>query len=60
MTGSDSETESFVSEKNENVTSVQFVIKTDAVEIPKDEPVKEEKKEKVSFWQKIVRLFKKS
>ncbi len=60
MTGSDSETESFVSEKNENVTSVQFVIKTDAVEIPKDEPVKEEKKEKISFWQKIVRLFKKS
>ncbi len=60
MTGSDTETESFVSEKNENVTSVQFVIKTDAVELPKDEPVKNEKKEKTSFWQKIIKLFKKS
>lgn len=60
MTGSNEETESFVSEKNENVTSVQFVIKTDAVEIPKEEHKKEEKKEKLSFWQKIIRLFKKS
>lgn len=59
ITGSDSETESFVSEKNENVTSVQFVIKTDAVEIPKTEPVKAEKKEKKSFWKKITDLFKK-
>lgn len=60
MTGTNEDTESFVSDKNENVTSVQFVIKTDAVEIPKEEPVKAEKKEKTSFWQKIVKLFKKS
>ncbi len=47
---------SFVSDKNDNVSSVQFVIKTDGVEIPKVEAVKEQPK-KLSFWEKLAALF---
>ena len=57
ITGGDGETESFVSDKNTNVDSVQFVIKTEAIEkeeIPVSDPVEEEP---LSFWQKLLRLF---
>ncbi|OJU14730.1 MAG: hypothetical protein BGN88_10330 [Clostridiales bacterium 43-6] len=48
---------SFVSEKNENVTAVQFVLKTTAVEKPEPAaPVKTEPAKK-SFWQKLLALF---
>lgn len=55
--GDKTETKSFVSPKNTNVDSVQFVIKTAAIEVPevKQEEVKEEKPE--SFWQKLLHLF---
>lgn len=55
--GDKTETKSFVSPKNTNVDSVQFVIKTAAIEAPevKQEEVKEEKQE--SFWQKLLHLF---
>lgn len=56
-TGSDVEVTSFVSEKNTNVDSVQFVIQTEAIEIAEvvnTEPVVEEK---LNFWQKLLRLF---
>ena len=56
--GKDSETVSFVSEKNTNVKSVQFVIKTDAIEIPEEEVVEEEPEEKPGFFQKLSALFK--
>lgn len=57
VSGDDVKLTSFVSEKNTNVKSVQFVIKTEAIEIPEtvdDEPVVEEK---LNFWQKLLRLF---
>lgn len=57
LTGAGEETVSFVSEKNTNIKSVQFVIKTEAVEIddtPAAAPVKEQK---LNFWQKLLRLF---
>lgn len=57
--GKSEDTVSFVSEKNTNVDSVQFVIKTDAIEIP-DEPKEEkETEEEKGILQKFVRLFTK-
>lgn len=55
--GSSGEITSFVSEKNTNVDSVQFVIQTEAVklaEIVDNQPIIAEK---LSFWQKLLRLF---
>lgn len=55
--GEETETTSFVSEKNVNVDSVQFVIKTNDIK----EAVtveKEIKKEKKSFWEKLLELFR--
>ena len=48
----DSETESFVSEKNGNIDSVQFVIKTDAIE-----KKVEKKAEETSVVEKFRNLF---
>ena len=56
-TGSDINITSFVSKKNTNVKSVQFVIQTEAIEVSetvKGEPIAEEK---LNFWQKLLRLF---
>ena len=48
---------SFVSEKNTAISSVQFVLRTPAIELPgKPEPEMEEA-EKLSFWQKLLKLF---
>lgn len=54
--GEETETTSFVSEKNVSVESVQFVIKTDAIEQQEDiaEDVQEEAS--LNFWQKLLRL----
>lgn len=57
ITGGDHETTSFVSEKNTNVQSVQFVIKTDPIEKPEIEQPVEQQEEKLTFWQKLLRLF---
>ena len=57
VTGGSSEVVSFVSEKNTNVESVQFVIKTEAVEIKEVKTVAPVIKEELTFWQKISRLF---
>lgn len=57
MSGSDIEITSFVSEKNTNIESVQFVIQTEAIKVAEavdTEPVVEEK---LNFWQKLLRLF---
>lgn len=55
--GEETETTSFVSEKNVNVDSVQFVIKTN--DIKKAVIVEKEiKKEKISFWEKLLELFR--
>ncbi len=55
-TGSNVAIMSFVSEKNTNIDSVQFVIQTEAIEIAPAvaEPAVEEK---LNFWQKLLRLF---
>jgi X-X-X-Leu-X-X-Gly heptad repeat protein len=49
---------SFVSEKNINITSVQFILKTGAIEKPEEAVTEIRQPEKLSFWQKLLRLFK--
>ena len=55
--GDDVELGSFVSDRNTNVEGVQFVIKTEA--IAADAPVEQTPAaaEKLTFWQKLLRLF---
>ncbi|MGL5315559.1 MAG: hypothetical protein ACRC92_20060, partial [Peptostreptococcaceae bacterium] len=56
---SDFEPVSFASEKNENIESVQFTIRTDGIAIEeKKETIKEEEKEE-NIWQLFLNLFKK-
>mgnify|MGYP002517740890 CR=1 FL=1 len=58
ISGNDEQTHSFISDKNTNVTSVQFVIKTEAIEKPGatiNEGAKDETH--LSFWQKLLKLF---
>ena len=57
VTGNNAETVSFISEKNTNVNSVQFVIKTAAVEKAEAEVSNAAKETKLTFWQKLLRLF---
>lgn len=49
---------SFVSEKNTNVDSVQFVIQTDAIEMEEVETVQDTTEEDSSLWQKFLDLFR--
>lgn len=49
---------SFTSEKNKEVASVQFVIKTDAVEIPEQETEEQAEEDEPSILQKFINLFK--
>ena len=57
LSGGDSETTSFVSEKNGNIDSVQFVIKTDAIEKKEKTKKIETKTEKTSVVEKFKNLF---
>ncbi len=55
--GDDMEVVSFVSDKNTNTTSVQFVIKTSEIKKAEKEPVVEEKEEQTGFGEKLLKLF---
>ncbi len=57
ITGSDAEVMSFVSDKNTNIDSVQFIIKTAAIK--KAETVADDVQEDapLTFWQKLIGLF---
>ncbi len=57
ITGSDAEVVSFVSEKNTNVDSVQFVIKTAAIEKAKTTVSDAVEEAPLTFWQKLLCLF---
>lgn len=54
--GSDYTAVSFTDERNENISSVQFVISTDGVELPETEEEEPEQKTK-SFWDRLAALF---
>lgn len=57
ITGENEQTFSFVSDKNTNVKSVQFVIQTEGVEIDDTKTAAPAAEEKLNFWQKLLRLF---
>lgn len=59
LSGNGAETVSFVSDKNTNVDSVQFVIKTTAIEKEKAPAAEEAVAEPTTFWEKLTALFKK-
>lgn len=55
--GGDGDTVSFVSDKNTNVDSVQFVIKTAAIEKAETVVSNAVEEAPLTFWQKLLRLF---
>lgn len=55
--GSSDEVQSFVSPQNTNVQSVQFVIRTPAIELEETAQEKATEQQKLTFWQKLLRLF---
>lgn len=57
LTGSDIETESFVSASNTNTESVQFVIKTSGIHQVEEETINNDTEESLSFIQKLLQLF---
>ncbi len=59
ISGSDAPVVSFVSDKNENVNSVQFVIKTAAIEKEEVAEVVAEEETPTGFFQKLLALFRK-
>lgn len=48
---------SFVSSKNEKVYSVQFVIKTESIELKEEEEEKNETVKEKGFWDRLLELF---
>ena len=49
--------ESFADGRNGTVTAVQFVIQTEAIEVPADDAGPEPAAEEQSFWDKLLALF---
>ena len=49
---------SFVDERNSNVETVQFIIKTDAIELPEPDEEAYVETESLTFWQRFLMLFK--
>lgn len=56
LSGGDGDAESFVSEKNTNVNTVQFVIKTAAIEKAETTTDNTVESAPLTFWQKLLRL----
>ena len=57
VSGGSGEVVSFVSVKNTNVSSVQFVMKTPAIKVKEDEESTQQDITKKSFWEKLLMLF---
>lgn len=57
ISGGDKKVVSFTSSKNTNVDSVQFVIKTTAIEKPEKAVTETKTETKRTFWQKVKDLF---
>ena len=55
--GNSDETRSYVSDKNTDVTSVQFVFKTEAITDDKAEGTPDVPEEDLNFWQRLLKLF---
>lgn len=48
---------SFVSSKNENIQSVQFILKTEAIKMKEEDTVIVEEAESLGFWERLKNLF---
>ncbi len=57
ITGEGDPVVSFVSEKNTNISALQFVLKTDPISLPQPEATPEPAAQTQSFWQKLIALF---
>ncbi|MGN0156114.1 MAG: hypothetical protein ACI39N_02615 [Lachnospiraceae bacterium] len=57
ITRKDCEIVSFVSDKNTNIKSVQFVMKTDKIELQETEEETDDEEEPLGFFQKLKNLF---
>ena len=57
ISGGDLEMESFVSNRNTEVSSVQFVIQTEGIQIEEADQTVTEEVETLNLWQKFLRLF---
>jgi X-X-X-Leu-X-X-Gly heptad repeat protein len=55
---SDFEAVSFVSDKNENVNTVQFVIKTEAIKKDEQEVTEDVEEKEENFWTRLMDLFR--
>ncbi|QKY70764.1 YhgE/Pip domain-containing protein [Lentibacillus sp. CBA3610] len=55
---SDFEPQSFVSDENENVDVVQFVLSTESIEVEEPETTDESEEEEPSFWDRLMDLFR--
>lgn len=55
---SDFEPDSFVSDQNENVEVVQFVLQTEPIEMEEPETPDQEEEEEKGFWEKLTDLFR--
>ena len=58
FTNSDFQVVSFVSDKNTDVDTLQFVIRTNKIEIPEEVVETGVEEQPTSFWDKLVQLFK--
>lgn len=57
ISGGGDKTASFVSDQNTRVQSVQFVMKTDGIEIPEAAVPDAGEEKPLTFWQKLLKLF---
>lgn len=57
ISGNGDKVVSFVSDKNTNVSAVQFVLKTDSIKLPEASKAAAPKPVELSFWQKLLKLF---
>ncbi len=58
ITGNKESIKSFMSDKNTNINSVQFVIKTSGIEIPDDNTqIAEGTEPQLTWWQRLLSLF---
>lgn len=57
ITGDDTETVSFVSDKNTDVDSVQFVIQTEAIKVKDEEKAAKTTEKEKTVWEKFLHLF---
>lgn len=57
ISGNNAKVVSFVSDKNTNISAVQFVLKTDSIQLPEAKKAIALTPIKLSFWQKLLQLF---